>query len=581
MDYDSDGLVRAEWPNSGHYELTPMLWTTMHWTRFVKPGWRALPCTDASVPTGRCALQGGGNYAAMASPDSQHFAIIVHSFRHNTSKCIRCDPPAWEVAPKQTVSFGLSGLSSIPTAVHAWRSCAGWEYPAAQDGWFMQQADIQISTAGSLEVEILADCMYTFTTVGGITKPPVPQGEPRSAAFPLPYHEDFDGMEVGAEAPYFGDQMGKFETVRAGGGRSGNVSRQQLPLDLWPICNRGHSQPISIIGDMFFEDVEVSADILIEDSGVGAGLALRVRSTCFFRGVTPGVYLFVGDATPAIPTVRNPDDPSCGFQGGIPALPNIPMGGNGTTSEWKICTNSYCDGAPIAKGRLPGGTPWGVGEWHRLSLMTVGNNATASMDGKAFWSGPMTIPAQLPALAAAAAAAAAAVGQHGSGTGTVATTTTSGTTTVAPQATCAGSMVILPHDQMLVGGDYRQVQLQSDPSDVKHCVDACCNDTRCTSWAVATSSGSGSCRPNTACCWLKNGTVATEKQNGAREPAAGYKPIHVNCSLETVLKWPSHVGACLGLQHDETARDAHSCALNCCKDPNCFVWQVEPDNTCE
>ena len=61
MDYDSDGILRAEWPNSGHFELTPMLWTTMHWTRFVKPGWRALPCTDASVPTGRCALAGGGN----------------------------------------------------------------------------------------------------------------------------------------------------------------------------------------------------------------------------------------------------------------------------------------------------------------------------------------------------------------------------------------------------------------------------------------------------------------------------------------------------------------------------------------
>jgi hypothetical protein len=51
--------------------------------------------------------------------------------------------------------------------------------------------------------------------------------------------------------------MGKFETVAAGGGRNGNVSRQQLPLAPWPICNRGHSQPLSIIGDMFFQDVQV------------------------------------------------------------------------------------------------------------------------------------------------------------------------------------------------------------------------------------------------------------------------------------------------------------------------------------
>jgi hypothetical protein len=168
---------------------------------------------------------------------------------------------------------------------------------------------VTVSSSGALDVEILADCMYTFTTVGGVSKPAVPAGAPHSAAFPLPYSEDFDGMLVGAEAPYFGDQMGKFETVAAGGGRTGNVSRQQLPLGTWPICNRGHSQPISIIGDFFFEDVEVSADILIETVGVGAGLALRVRNQCFFRGITPGVYLFIGDSTPAVPTTRNPDDP--------------------------------------------------------------------------------------------------------------------------------------------------------------------------------------------------------------------------------------------------------------------------------
>ena len=229
----------------------------------------------------------------------------------------RCDPPDWAVAETQTVDFQLQAVDPLPAKVHAWRSCSGWEYPAADDGWFEQQPDVTVASSGALQVEVRADCMYTFTTIAGVTKPAVPAVVPHSASFPLPYADDFDGMTVGAEAPFFGDQMGKFETMPAGSGRSGNVSRQQLPLGDWPICNRGHSQPISIIGDMFFEDVEVSADILIETAGVGAGLALRVRNACFFRGVTPGVYLFVGDSTPAVPTTRNPSDPSCGFQGGI------------------------------------------------------------------------------------------------------------------------------------------------------------------------------------------------------------------------------------------------------------------------
>lgn len=46
------------------------------------------------------------------------------------------------------------------------------------------------------------------------------------------------------------------------------------------------------------------------------------------------------------------------------SLPNLPMNG----SQWKICTNSYCNGPPIASGQLT--EAWGVGEWHRLSLMT-------------------------------------------------------------------------------------------------------------------------------------------------------------------------------------------------------------------
>ena len=391
MDYDSDGILRAEWPASGHFELTPMLWTTMHWTRFVKPGWRALPCTDASVPTGRCALAAGGNYAALAS-DSDDFAIIVHAFRHNTSKCIRCDPKTdWVVADSQTVSFQLQ-MASPPKLVHAWRSCTSWVYgndtSANESSWFVQQPDVTVSATGALEVEILADCYYTFTSVGGVSKPVPPAAVPKSEAFPLPFSDDFDGRTVGAEAPYFGDQMGKWETVAAGGGRPGNASRQQLGEQPWPICWRGHSQPISIIGDMFFENLEVSADILLESAGVGGGLGLRVRNPdSTFYGAQPGIFLYVV-ATPGVPPVAKPSTCSSAFQlpgacGGVPPPRNVLM--NDTT--WKLCSDSYCQGEPIASGVLP--AAWGVNAWHRLSLSVVNTTVTASMDEQLIHSGDL------------------------------------------------------------------------------------------------------------------------------------------------------------------------------------------------
>jgi hypothetical protein len=343
------------------------------------------------VPTGRCALSEGGNYAALASPDSADFTVIVHTFRHNTSKCIRNDPPTdWHVASSQLVHFDLTMLGMwLPTSLSAWRSCSGWVYPAETDGWLEQLPDVLVS-AGKVTVEVLADCYYTLSTVGGVVKPALPTHIPYSSAFPLPYSEDFEGMLVGGEAPFFGDQMGKFETVAAGGGRVGNASRQQQPVGPWPIGNRGHSQPLSIIGDMFWRDVDVSSDILIEEHGVGACLALRVRNPAtFFRGVSPGLYLYVF-ATPGIFPSVNPNDPGAGGPGGVAPTPNVQMA-NGT--GWKLCSNSYCQGTPIALGELP--TPWNVGDWHRLALGIANESAIAWLDGHQLFAGRPFTPTSM------------------------------------------------------------------------------------------------------------------------------------------------------------------------------------------
>jgi hypothetical protein len=239
---------------------------------------------------------------------------------------------------------------------------------------------------------------------------------------------------------------------------------------------------------MFFEDVEVSADILIETPGVGAGLALRVRNSRFFRGVTPGLYLFIGEATPGIPVKKNPNDPGAGEPGGIPPSPNVPMDSTGNSFQWKLCTNSWCDGHPIANGSLP--ATWLVGEWHSLALMVVNGTATANMDGQQFYHGGTIAPPQ-------------------------------------PQAalgSCESNMTILPDGEMLVGYDYRQTQMQSDPSDVEHCVQDCCADPKCVAWAVAVSGEptSPTCTKGTACCFLKNGISAITKGTG--EISAGMKP---------------------------------------------------------
>ena len=237
----------------------------------------------------------------------------------------------------------------------------------------MKQAPLAVNASGHVSFVADVNCYYTITTVSGVSKPVLPAAktvqDPRPAFFPLPFTEDFEGITAGGEAPYFGDQEGKWETVPAGGGRAGKASQQQLKLEPWPIlepqCN-DHGTPVSIIGDMFFESVAVTADLLVEERGVGAALAARVRISSLpknIRGVTPGVFLCLG-ATPGFVTAGGHGNP-----GGTTPAPNKPLPG------WALCADSYCS-VVLERGQMPAGSRSVVGHWHTVTLAVTNNTAT-------------------------------------------------------------------------------------------------------------------------------------------------------------------------------------------------------------
>ena len=46
-----------------------------------------------------------------------------------------------------------------------------------------------------------------------------------------------------------------------------------------------------------------------------------------------------------------------------------------------------------------------------------------------------------------------------------------------------------------------------------------------------------------------------------------------------ILQWREHPGACSGLALDSDAgKDPHKCAINCCQDSKCVLWQMEPQD---
>ena len=47
------------------------------------------------------------------------------------------------------------------------------------------------------------------------------------------------------------------------------------------------------------------------------------------------------------------------------------------------------------------------------------------------------------------------------------------------------------------------------------------------------------------------------------------------CNAAGVLSWATHPGACVGLSYDKKSTNEHDCAIACCEDPSCALWQFD------
>ena len=47
------------------------------------------------------------------------------------------------------------------------------------------------------------------------------------------------------------------------------------------------------------------------------------------------------------------------------------------------------------------------------------------------------------------------------------------------------------------------------------------------------------------------------------------------CNAAGILSWATHPGACVGLAYDKKSTDEHDCAIACCEDPSCEIWQFD------
>lgn len=224
------GVMLANTPWSGHYEVQPAVWATAHTTQFAEPGW-------TYIDSG-CAQVAGGSVVALMAPNGRDYSVIIETT---------------EAKGPQTLAFQLAGGLS-QGALHVWRSNAQRQFVSLPDLTPKQ---------GSFMVSIEAGCIYSLTTTTGQSKGST--SPPPSKPFPA-LEENFESYSVGATPRYFADQAGAFEVVARHGG-TGKVLRQVVVAKGIEWAYHKSPDPETFLGDPQWKDYVVSIDVLVEGTG--------------------------------------------------------------------------------------------------------------------------------------------------------------------------------------------------------------------------------------------------------------------------------------------------------------------------
>lgn len=179
----ASGLIKANTPWSGHFEVQPALWAMAHFTQFAEPGWIYLEGGANGY------LKNGGSYTSFISPDKQDVSIIIETI---------------EALDNESVTFNLIG-SYTNKEFYLWKTDSV--------NHFIKQPNVIKPSDGSLTLTVEKGAIYTLTTTTGQQKGYENLNIPKATEFHLPYYDNFEYYEVDKLPRYTSDISGVFEVA--------------------------------------------------------------------------------------------------------------------------------------------------------------------------------------------------------------------------------------------------------------------------------------------------------------------------------------------------------------------------------
>ncbi|ESO89802.1 hypothetical protein LOTGIDRAFT_218637 [Lottia gigantea] len=293
-----DGLMTAVEPWSGNYIIESPIWLAAHTTQFTEIGWKYL-----RHGAGVGKLDDGGSYVALISPDNKDLTIIIETFSHDHSLCIRPALPKYTVKDQQ-VTINLKGNFANIKELQVWYSKPS--YDNSTSTFFIQQKPLMVEN-GEATLTVHVDEIYTLTTLKTGSKGDYP-ASPSSQPFPLPYSDDFESYNWHQEPNNLAQQTGSYEVFNANDSTHGQIIRQ-LVLDQ-PVYWCGAeklNRSLSVIGDPEWSDIYIEAETHIGDvnNTDGVFIAARIRNGGCQTFEADGIFFFVYPASNKIVLSRD------------------------------------------------------------------------------------------------------------------------------------------------------------------------------------------------------------------------------------------------------------------------------------
>ncbi len=328
LPYDGDGLMLANTPWSGSYQVGKSIWVMAQTAQFTRPGWQYLN-------SGSVALNGGGSVVSLRSPGTGAWSSIAETVGAS--------------APQQVTYKVSGGLSAGP--VQVWATNLNSASPA---GWFRHVGQAT-PRDGSVDLTLQPGYLYTVTTTRGQHKGAA--AAPPAATMRLPYGDDFDSYAAGSTARYVSDLGGAFQVEPCAddgpaGGRPGTARALARGMCLQQMVTQQPVQwdgmdnyPVTVVGDPSWTNYRATVSALLEQPG---DVELDARASAPGNGLS-GYHFRISN-----------------------------------TGQWSVYAEAAGSsfGAAAAQTTLASGTAsFGTGVWHQLGLEVRGDEITATLDG--------------------------------------------------------------------------------------------------------------------------------------------------------------------------------------------------------